>query len=222
MQKSKSIVLFDIDHTIFNASLYRKNLYINLAKGLGHDVKKFSIAAKKDYEKLRKTTYFFTPDLLLKTILTHSEKSSDFKKAQSVFWDTELYESCVYADVKKAFSQLVEMGIQIGIFSTGDLAHQKIKIESLKEYLSENHVYISPDKFKIIKGTIDGYKKNLIYMVDDYPQILESAKAHNKNVFTVFIKRSESYRGLVIPDNFKPDATITNLGQLTAIIRTNN
>ncbi len=214
------LVLFDIDHTIFNATLYRNNLYANLAKEIGSDVKKFSETATKKYEQLRKTTYFFTPDLFLKTILAQSEKATDLKKIEAVFWNKELYESCVYPDVKKVFADLVKKGIQIGIFSTGDLAHQKIKIESLKEYLSENHIYISQDKFKIIKGTLDGYKKYQIYLIDDYPQILESAKMHNKNVFTVFIKREESYRGLLIPDNFEPDATINNLDQLTDIIRT--
>lgn len=219
MTKRKSIVLFDIDHTIFDANLYRRTLYANLAKAIGSDVKRFSETADTEYKKFRKNTYYFTPDLFLKTILADKTKSVDLKKIKAVFWDKTLYEKCIYPDVKDAFSKLKELSIQIGIFSTGDQAHQKIKIESLKEYLSDHHVYIAPDKLKIIKGTFDGYKTSQVYLVDDYPEILINAKKHNMNIITVFITRKESYPGLIIPEDFEPDKTITKLEQLITIIK---
>lgn len=224
MQNQNKIVLFDIDHTIFNATLYRDKLYKSLARELKYGLDHFYEIGEKAYKKIRKTKHFLSPEDFLDTILPPHKTPADLERSKQIFWDEKLYESSIFPDVKKTFSYLAKANILIGIFSTGDLKHQKIKISSLKEYLAENHIYIAPDKLKIIKGTIDGYKKYKIYFVDDYPQILESAKIHNKNVFTVFIKRSESTsaRGLVIPDNFQPDATITNLSQLTDIIRTNN
>jgi FMN phosphatase YigB (HAD superfamily) len=214
------IVLFDIDHTIFNANLYRRNLYTNLAKGLGYDIQEFIKSAEKNYEKMRKTTYYFTPDMLLKAILHPFGKPEHFIKAETIFWEKLLYEACIYPEVKKVFSFLSENNYIIGIFSTGDLEHQKIKIESLKEYLDENHIYISPDKFKIIKDAFRVYKKHQVYLIDDYPLILEEAKKHHKNIFTIFINRKSGYDKLIIPKNFKPDATISNLSQLIDIIRT--
>ncbi len=222
MIKPKKIVLFDIDHTIFNTIKYRKNLYKNLAKMAGSDVEEFSKTAEKEYAKLRKITYYLDPDIFLKTIVAHSEKPIDLKKIQAVFWDKLLYEECIYPDVKEAFDYLNKDNIMIGIFSTGDPAHQSIKIESLKEYLSENHIHISKDKLKVIKDTFGAYENHQIYLVDDYPQILENAKLHYKNIFTIFIKRKESYPGLVIPANFKPDAIIANIGQITDIIKSDN
>lgn len=222
MQKPKKIVLFDIDHTIFDGILYRKTLYANIARQFDYDFNQFSENADREYKKLRDSTNYFTPDTFLNTILTNLKETADHKEIKDIFWDKKLYETCIYPDVKKIFSFLKKRGFQIGIFSTGDLAHQKIKIESLREYLSENHIYISPNKLKIIKSTFDGYKDYVIYLVDDFPQILMQAKTHNKNIFTIFIKRGESYPGMIIPDNFKPDATITNFDQLSAIIMTNN
>lgn len=222
LQKPNKIVLFDIDHTIFDTILYRNNLYNNLALKIGTDVDKFSESAKKEYEKLRKTTYYLDPVVFLKTILIHSENKTSLEKLKAVFWDKNLYESCIYPDVKKVFKYLAKNTIKIGIFSTGELEHQKIKIESLKEYLTENHIHISKDKFKIIKATFNAYKTSKTFLVDDYPQILERAKKHDKNIFTVFIKRETSHRDLIIPENFKPDAIITSLNQLIDIIKTNN
>ncbi len=221
-QKPNTIILFDIDHTIFNTHLYRKKLYENLAKEIGADVKYFTKTARSEYKKLRKTTYYLDPDVFLKTILAHFAKSTELKKLKSVFWDSKLYESCIYKDVKETFSLINQRGLNIGIFSTGDMDHQKIKIESLKEFLSDNHIYISKDKFKIIKDTFEIYKEHHAFLVDDFPQILESAEAYNKDIFTVFIKRKKSHPDLIIPDNFKPDATITNLKQLVDIIEANN
>lgn len=222
MKKPNKIVIFDIDHTIFNSTMYRSSLFANLAKGLGYDIKKFSEKAHGAYKNMRKSHYFFTPDLLLKTILSPWKKPEDLVKAQSIFWEKLLYESCIYPEVKDVFTYLSENKIQIGIFSTGDLAHQKIKIESLKDYLDENHVHISPNKLTVIKDTFRTYKKYQTFLVDDYPQILETAKKHHKNIFTVFIRREESNLLLTIPDNFKPDATITDLHQLIDIIKANN
>ena len=215
------LVLFDIDHTIFNAALYRDNLYKNLATALKYDLNHFYEVGEKAYKKIRKTKHYLSPNQLLETILPPHKTSADLEKSRQIFWEEKLYESSVYPDVKQTFKYLADKGIQIGIFSTGDLAQQTMKIQSLKEYLDENHIHIAPDKFKIIKGTLDVYKNYHIYLIDDYPQILEGAKAHNKNVFTILIKRKESAsaRGLIIPDNFRPDATITNLNQLTDIIR---
>ena len=221
-KKFNKIVLFDIDHTIFDTILYRNNLYKNLAKEFNADVNEFSEIAQNEYIKLRKTTYYLDPDVFLNTILTHSEKKIDHQKLKVIFWDKKLYEKSIYPDVKNVFSYLAKNNIQIGIFSTGESTHQKIKIESLNEYLTENHIYISKDKFKIIKKTFAKYKNHQVYLVDDYPQILESTKFHHKNIFTVFIKRQKAHSNLVIPENFKPDASITNLNQLIDIIETNN
>lgn len=221
-KKFNKIVLFDIDHTIFDTILYRNNLYKNLAIEIGVDINEFSQTARLSYENLRKNTYYLDPTIFLKAILNQSEKSTDIKKLETVFWNKRLYESCIYPDVKKVFSYLAKNNIQIGIFSTGESTHQKIKIESLNEYLTENHIYISKDKFKIIKKTFAKYKNHQVYLVDDYPQILESTKSHHKNIFTVFIKRQKAHSNLVIPENFKPDASITNLNQLIDIIETNN
>ncbi len=222
MAKHNKIVLFDIDHTVFDANLYRVKLYANLAKALGSDTHQFSKTAEYEYAKLRKKTNYFTPDTLLRTILADSKSQADFKKAEDVFWSRELYESCVYPEVKKVFSYLSTNNIPIGIFSTGDILHQKIKIESLKEYLSENHIYISPNKFKIIKTTLKIYKDYRTFLVDDYPQILEEAKSHHETIFTVFINRNEANPHMMMSNNFTPDATITNLGQLIDIIKNNN
>ncbi len=87
--------------------------------------------------------------------------------------------------------------------------------------MSTKDIYISPDKLKIVKDTFKLYKNYQTYLVDDYPQVLQNAKNHHKEIFTVFMKRQKNRPDLIIPDNFSPDATITNLKQLIDIIKTN-
>src|SRR5688572_29377287 len=132
MQK---IILFDIDHTIFDTILYRERLFENLAKILEHDAEELYKIAQGAYAKIRKAKPYLTPDIFLEDILAHTKKFEKQNDVQSVFWNKQLYESCIYPDVAKAFSYISKANIPIGIFSTGDTAHQKIKIESLKEYL---------------------------------------------------------------------------------------
>ncbi len=96
--KTNKIVLFDIDHTIFNTISYRENLYKNLAREIGVDVDNFSKAAKIAYANLRKTTYYLDPPVFLKTILNQSKNLTNLKILESVFWDKNLYESCIYPD----------------------------------------------------------------------------------------------------------------------------
>ncbi|HUQ84738.1 MAG TPA: HAD hydrolase-like protein [Candidatus Limnocylindrales bacterium] len=218
-QTPNKIILFDIDNTIFNTVLYREKLFNNLATQLDFDSKIFSQIAKEEYALLRKKAHYLDPDSFLNSIIARSEKATNLEELQSVFWDKKLYESCVYPDVKKTFSYLIETDIQIGIFSTGHSTHQNTKIESLKEYLSDNHIYISPNKIKIIKDTFTVYLNKKTYIIDDFPDILHEVKKHHINVFTIWIKRSNTSYNSTIPKNFKPDATITDLYQLIDIIK---
>jgi len=222
MQKYNKIVLFDIDHTLFNTELFRKTLYKDLANGLGlTDSEQLEVINNKYYET-KNIFGYFKPEDFLKAILKISKSNINLKNLRAIFHENRSYHSFIFPDVKKTFLDLDKKNVQIGIFSTGETAYQKIKIESLKNYLKENHVHIAPNKFKAIKDTFDIYKTYQTYLVDDFPQILEGAKNHNKNIFTIFIKRKESLPSIVIPDNFKPDATITSLNQLASIIKANN
>ncbi len=215
MQK---LALFDIDYTIFNTNLYRKKLFENLAHVLECQVDDFSEIGKNVYKKLRQTTPYLTPSLFLEAILDITNKPNKLKDAQTVFWDKGLYESCIYPDVKQTFSYLTDNNVQIGIFSTGNLEHQKIKVESLKEYLIDNHTYISLDKLEIIKNTFNASSSHQTFLIDDYPQVLENAKEHNNKVIIIYINREDGHPDTVLPNNFKPDATITNLELLIDII----
>ena len=67
-----------------------------------------------------------------------------------------------------------------------------------------------------------GFKNYSSYLIDDYAAILKEAKLHNKKIFTILIKRDNAFIRNPAPENFTPDATITNLSQLTDIIRTGN
>lgn len=221
MQIPKKIVLFDIDHTIFDTNKYLEKLYNNLAKELGYEAAEFSLLGKNTYENIRKSVPYLSPDIFLENLLVHSKTSVDIKKLRSVFWKKEIYESSIYPDVKNIFDYLSKSNFLIGIFSTGDAKHQNIKIESLKKYLSENHIFISNDKIKIVKSTLLGFKDYSAFLIDDYPAILQEAQLHSDKIFTVLIKRENAFIRNPAPANFKPDATITNLSQLPDIIRTN-
>jgi FMN phosphatase YigB (HAD superfamily) len=213
------LVLFDIDHTLFNTELYRKQLYKNLADELKLNGKDHYEIVDTKYKEIKNKYGYFRPDEFLKSLLNISTSNTDYKTLASVFHNKDLYRGALFPEVEKVLLQLKKMSIQIGIFSTGNNSYQKIKIKEIKKYLNENHIHIVTDKFKIIKTTLDTYNEFQAYLVDDYPQILIDAKAHNNNLFTIFINRKERYPGTVIPNDFKSDATITHLSQLIGIIR---
>lgn len=223
MQKQNRIVLFDIDHTIFDTESYIQNLYKKLSDELGYeDLEEFKKIANALYANIRSRTKFLPPDFFLEEILKKAKNPTNIKKLNTLFWNKDLFESSIYPDVDDAFGYLTKNKFAIGIFSTGDHSHQSVKIESLINHLSKEHIYISEDKFKIIKTTLPSYKDYRAYLLDDLPEILHEAKEHNKNIFTVLIKRESNKRTRPYPDNFKPDAVIGNLDEFIDIIRSQN
>ncbi len=219
MLKNNKIVLFDIDHTIFDTDKYLKILNEKLSKELGYDGDEFIEKFKQIYVKIKKDSPYVMPEDLLEEILKHKKSKTNLKKLKEIFWEKKLYESCIYPDVDKAFSYLSDNDIKIGIFSTGTTKHQRIKIQSLKEYLSEKNIFISSQKIKIVKDTLHGYKDYFTYLIDDLPVVLHEAKKIDPNTFTIFIKRREPSATVVFPKDFIPDKVIENLDELIDIIK---
>ena len=223
MNKPKKLVLFDIDHTIFDTESYIEKLYIKLSLELGFsDREEFRKVADALYDNIRKRTKFLPPDFFLNQLLKSTRTPTTIKKLNKLFWNKEIFEASIYEDVHSTIKYLVSNNYIIGIFSTGDYDHQKIKVESLKEHLTDDHIYISEDKFKIIKKTLPTYENYKTYILDDLPEILHEAKIHNQKIFTILIKRQNNKREIFTPDNFKPDAVISNLDEFIDIIRANN
>lgn len=220
MTNSRKLVLFDIDHTIFDTESYIENLYKKLALELGfEDVKEFNKITSNIYQNIRKRNKYLPPSIFLDNILPHAKKKTTLERLSKVFWEKKIFKASIYPDVKTAIKFLLKNKYLIGIFSTGDLEHQSVKIESLKAHLSEKHIHISKDKLKIIKTTLPAYKSYKTYLLDDLPEVLHEAKKHNEDLFTILIKRQNNTRKYLIPKNFKPNATIIDLNQFIDILK---
>lgn len=221
MQKPNKIVLFDIDHTLFNTEYYLENFFHIFAQHLGiNDKDKFNKLVAEARIETRKKAGFFDPLTFIEFISKHAKKPVTLKGLEKIFFENKFFNESIYGDVHEALLGLSKYkNISMGIFSKGEDKHQKQKINVVAKYFHNDHIYISTDKLGIIKKTLNKYKNQQIFIIDDLPEVLEEAKKHHKNIFTVWIKRNKDAE---IPKNFKPDITIANFNQLTDIIRSNN
>lgn len=221
MNKLK-IILFDIDHTLFNTELFRKIIYKKLCKKLNLNYNDFFLGLIRKSEKITiNKKKYFDPDFFLKTLtyLTNSKlKLNDLK---SEFWDESNFEKAIYPEVTSTLNQIKKnKNISIGIFSRGGTKFQKRKIKILKENFDEKHVHIFANKLDEIEKIINKSKGYKILIVDNLLGVLEFSKKVNKKIITVYIKRLNTLEK-ADQNIFKPDYEITNLRGLSSIINSN-
>ncbi len=221
MDKPK-IILFDIDHTIFDTDVFRKIIYKKLSKKLNLKYDDFFLELIKKSEKITiNKKKYFDPDFFLKTLtyITNSKLKPD--DLGSEFWDESNFEQAIYPEVTSTFNQIKKnKNISIGIFSRGETKFQKRKIEILKESLDKKHVYIFANKLEEINMIINKYKDYQILIVDNLLEVLEFSKKVSKRITTVYIKRLSSL-DKVNQNIFKPDYEINNLEEVISIVKNN-
>ena len=136
-----------------------------------------------------------------------------------LFGDSQVQTYKVYEEVHEVLEALKDVA-DLGIFSQGELAWQKRKLveTNIERYFLERHVHIVLSKEaeieKIMKKYLD---KGRLYIVDDRLPMLELAKKHHPEVFTIWIKRGK-FAEEQEPIDFQADKTILNLRELLKIV----
>ncbi len=220
-QEPKSIVLFDIDYTLFDQDSYRDRFFPLLGKEIGiTDKDKFLSLKKATDEKTRKIAGFFDPYVFLGELIKHAQKPTTLKRLENIFFNNDIYKTSLYEDTLSVLNQMTKKKYVVGILSTGHTKHQKKKIEQLKEYFRRTNIHIFPNKIAFLKEVLEKYKTHKeIYLVDDTLEVLNAAKAINGNLNTIWIKKTKKYEAPFSIPNFNPDYTFTNLSAILSILR---
>lgn len=184
-KKMDRIIFFDIDKTLFDREGYLQSFFglltsdYNLSESEVDEVGRLYDVVKDEYG-------YFTFEAFLAKIYERfpalSEKLDFYFKPENL--DRFLFEdSKVLFQIKNA---------RLGIFSKGDIALQKIKINKFKGVLEEDLIYIFHNKLEKVGEILEKHKDSEIILVDDNVAIMIAAKDINKSVTTVLIDRNDS------------------------------
>jgi len=198
------VVLFDIDHTLFNTASFVDKVYAKHADSL--DREKFN----QILEEIRVNRQEVLKD------------SGSIKlRILNELWDNAGFKNDFYEESFEVLEKISKVAV-IGILSQGEGKFQRKKIELVSHLFEEEHINITLDKYKSMPEVIEKYKSYKVIIIDDVQMFLYAAKKLNADVMTVWIKRDNYFEpnfiNQKIIDSFIPDATITNLRQLVSIV----
>lgn len=216
-----SLILFDIDYTLFDANKFRRKIFKAIKKNIEHKkinnidrvLKNAYIASRTDIGYFRLKPFFENLSAKLKTKL-HSDA------LQKTVVKEDIVTGNLYEGAKKILRTLSKNKLlRIGIFSGGEDTFQRKKIEEIENFFHREHIHIfASRKRKELPSLINKYKRLKLYIVDDVLEVLHTAKLLNKNIFTVWVKKRRFAKEKEIITGFTPDATITNLREVVEIL----
>jgi FMN phosphatase YigB (HAD superfamily) len=217
----ESIVLLDIDHTLFDTDTYRVVCFKDIIKKSGFlDAQQGLEVAEELYKSMRKSGYFKT-QLFVTELCAQLNVQSDAIVLQDSFFDEKNIKKSLYPDVEEVLEALGKKeNIRIGIFSGGQADMQRKKIASLVHVLEADHIHINEvDKLQDIPDVLQRYADKKVYIVDDLAAVLERFKQENEKVTTILIARDGKKVDTDTKEEYQPDLHIANLRELTTIIQ---
>jgi hypothetical protein len=203
MKSLNKIVLFDIDHTLFNTVAFGDAVYEAHADVLTRD----------QFNQIIKG---------IKIGVTQKPKEISIEASIiKTLWDNADSVKNFYEETPEVL-RLIGVNATIGIFSKGDNNFQRKKINSVINLFKEENIHVAKNKIEILSKVLSKYKNYQIYIVDDILEVLFQAKKINKEVLTVWIKRPAYYESYLINQapikDFTADFTVTNLREIIPII----
>ena len=213
------VVLFDIDHTMFNTDLYLEKAFMCIAGKInGFSKEEILTIAKKTYMHMREIDVFH-PRKFAEDLNAYLGGKTDIEKIIDCLENQELLTSCIYSDVYISLQNLAQVsGITLGIFSSGDAKLQIAKINSLQRFFAQNDIHIYPLKDIQISQVLNQYHGQKMYIVDDLLRILHEVKNISVTTTVIWMKRIDPdyHDGEV--ENFVPDKQIATLSEVISII----
>lgn len=220
MENFKAIVLFDIDHTLFNTSLYQKLCYERISEKVGYPDKDKLLKTCQEVYKEQRSVGPFRRKEFIDTLCERLSLTENREELVSVFSDGDIIDKAVYKDAEEVILELTSKDILIGIFSAGPRALQSAKVRSLLQHFSEEHIYIHEvDKKQDIPLIVNTYKNYHIFVIDDLRDVLYSLKTAEPEITTILIKREDwTDRAKITPSDFRPDREASNLKEVLSVL----
>lgn len=220
----KRIILFDIDHTLFDAALYRDKWLRLLADKLNFSNREeFADLANTIYMEIRKTMNF-EPTIFVEKLIEQLHLTIKPQELESIILNDKLIESCLYDEAEQVLKALSkDPQNMIGVFSGGRHDLQTKKIQNVLHLFHKDHIHIIRNKKDLaLKDILLGYANYKIFLIDDMLKMLYSAKSLDKAVVTVWSVRGRFAKNQVKIDNFRPDYAIGDLTELLQIVKNEN
>lgn len=140
-----------------------------------------------------------------------------------IFKESNLETYSLYSEVIEMLSGLQQIAT-IGIFSEGQQELQKAKLLKTKihNHFPQEHLHIVAKKDETIGGILKKYADSTLFLVDDKLSMLQGAKQQAPETVTIWIKRGPYAINQAKAIDFLPDATITTLAEVIAIVANTN
>lgn len=212
---NKTILLFDIDETLFDTDRYKEDLSNRFSVELGYrSAEEFSPVFKELLELTVIERLYFDPTFFLEAAYATRKKDTTLERLDEIFWDKSLFENKLYPDVIKTLEVFSHKeDLILGILSTGDVRHQREKISQILHFFNEGDINIFSDKIAVLEGVLKKYHDFGIVVVDDRMEVLKRIKLINPLAKAVLICRGEITKE---QNNF--DGIFTELRDILSLI----
>jgi len=214
------VVLFDIDHTLFNTDKYQKEAFEKIALLFGEKPAEEVISSAKEvYLKIREVDIFHP--------YRFGQKLNEFlvgnvnpEKIAAIFEDKNFLASCVYDDIHATLETLSKNDLTLGIFSTGEKKLQMEKIDVIGHFFNQEDIHIYPLKDIEIPRILKQYKDKKVYIIDDILRVLEEVDRQSASVTKIWITRKGASYHDGSDGKFMPTKHITSLSEVIGIVCT--
>ncbi len=170
----KEIILFDIDYTLLNTSISKKNFRVRISELLNIPLKDF-LVVEKNYVKKEKGFTGFKPEEYIDYISKNfNANSSDISKT---FFDERNFVNTPYPEVPDLLESLFGK-FNLGVFSEGfeDFQLSKLHKSNLLEYFDRDLVFIF--RRKLTKEALDLIPKGCFIVDDNLPVVCGLVEAN--------------------------------------------
>jgi hypothetical protein len=222
MQNSKSVVLFDIDYTLFDKDLFLNTLFNSIAEIIKMDRSKVVKYGHIAYKNTALKFDHFEPCYFSQIIADDLGKLEYLKQIKKIVLDKYNNPGCLYDETIDVVKKISKIAI-VGIFSKGKLEFQKAKLKSMGaiKFFNKENIHIFDNKDLNLEKTFNKYKNSKIFFIDDKLNALYLAKKYQKNIFTVWVKRGIYFKNQKPIPGFTADAEVENLSEVVRIVKSN-
>jgi len=193
MDNSKpKLVFLDVDRTLFDLLKYRYFMKKKISEETGMD----GITEEEIYNQTKTDKEVFVPDYYLSLLSSRVDKQIHDDTRNSLFGSSVLMEY-LFPDVSHFLEQASNI-TKLGILSKGDESFQKSKLDSFKNLLESDKIYIFKDKKTEAQNVISQNREFKIYLIDNDPETLEAYKDADSSWTTLLIERYDplEYNGV--------------------------
>jgi FMN phosphatase YigB (HAD superfamily) len=216
------IILFDIDHTIIDTDKLRSHLIEEIIAVTKAIIKcttgdvAYGILVVE--EKMVKSNQRFLMNDLIENLGTYFKSERLKFELANVLSSPDIFSSCLYPDTRLILERLTQH-FQTGIFSSGDVFFQKMKLRAsgIEPYFRPEHINIMESTSSNIPKIVDKYKRFKLAIVDDRASVIEQARQLRGDIIGIWVDRQKFKHERPTNTEFSPHFQVKDLQSIPQI-----